>query len=406
MMITFLLLIFTLTEASILIPLNETIEEKFPIYECADYGNECYRSLRNPCCIKDNVCKRMGWGAFNDVYMCVKSSKLNENCQYNLDCLQVDYAVCVDEKCKCLPNYIAVGTTACLPLLDQFCESDGHCMADNSVCIDHKCQCEPSFIPDFNYQCVPTPLGKNCATDFNCDPLDFSECSTDYKCVCKKNYVVSNNSICVALLGEFCRKDDDCGIHHSICIDSKCQCKKNYVSKSNNECVLTPLGKSCENNDDCADIIHTKCSKDKKCVCREKHVEVNGVTCNPLLGEFCWGNELCAANNSVCADNGCQCKKNYFPISHNECRKSSIGRPCNDHSDCNSIHKQTKCSKDNKCVCESNFLALDGTTCLQALGDYCYSDSQCGPQLSACINNFCLCNSYFKPDSYRQCSVH
>ncbi|XP_057318007.1 prion-like-(Q/N-rich) domain-bearing protein 25 [Microplitis mediator] len=265
----------------------------------------------------------MGRRGFNDVYMCAKLSILNENCQYNLDCLQVDYAVCVDEKCKCLPNYSAIGTTVCLPLL-----------------------------------------------------------------------------------GQFCRKDDYCGPRNSVCIDFKCRCMKDYVSKSNDECIPTPLGNSCELDEDCADVVHSKCSKDKKCVCRDKTVEVDRVTCSPLLGEFCWRDELCAANNSVCANNECQCKKNYVPISNNECRESSIGRHCNDHSDCNSIHKQTECSIDKKCVCESDFLALDGVTCLQALGDYCFRDSQCGPASSSCKQNSCQCDFYLKPDSYRQCSVH
>ncbi|XP_014297221.1 prion-like-(Q/N-rich) domain-bearing protein 25 [Microplitis demolitor] len=406
MMITFLLLIFTLTEANIFKLLNETIEEKVPIYECANYGNRCNRFLRKPCCEKDNICRRMGWGAFNDLYMCVKLSKLNEDCQYNLDCLQVDYTECYDHKCKCLPNYIAAGTTACLPLLGRFCKNDRQCIADNSVCIDHKCQCQPSFVPESDHKCVPTPLGKNCMTDFDCDLVEFSKCSADYKCVCKKNYVVSNNSTCVGLLGEFCKKDNDCGTHNSICTDSVCQCKNNYISKSNHECVPTPLGKSCINNDDCADLFHTKCSKDKICVCRGKYVEVNGIACSPLLGEYCWQNELCAANNSICADNECQCKKNYVPISNNECRESSIGQPCNGNSDCNSIQRPTKCSLDNKCVCESDFLASDGVTCLQALGDYCFYDNQCGPRLSACKCNVCQCNFYFKAESYNKCSIH
>ncbi|XP_014297219.2 protein draper-like [Microplitis demolitor] len=320
MMITFLLLIFTLTEASIFKLLNETIEEKVPIHECADYGNRCNRFLRKPCCEKDNICRRMGWGASNDLYMCVKQSKLNEDCQYNLDCLQVDYTECYDHKCQCLPNYIAAGTTACLPLVGQLCSKDGYCGSPNSACVD-----------------------------------------------------------------------------------SKCQCNKNYVSNSNNECVPTPLGKFCRNNDECADIIHAKCSKDKICVCRDKYVEVNGNTCSPLLGEFCWRNELCAANNSICADNECQCKKNYVPISNNECRESSIGWSCNSHYDCKSIHRQTKCSLDNKCVCESDFLASDGVTCLQALGDYCFNDNQCGPRFSTCRSNICQCNFPSELKSYGKC---
>lgn len=71
------------------------------------------------------------------------------------------------------------------------------------------------------------------------------------------------------------------------------------------------MGTYCENEEDCSDILHAKCSTEKQCVCRENNLELNKTYCGPLLGAFCWKNEKCATNNAICIDSRCQCDENY-----------------------------------------------------------------------------------------------
>ncbi|XP_044588909.1 uncharacterized protein LOC123268091 [Cotesia glomerata] len=73
------------------------------------------------------------------------------------------------------------------------------------------------------------------------------------------------------------------------------------------------LGRFCEIHEDCDGIWHSKCSKNK-CVCRENNIKYNETACAPILGGFCWKNETCVTENSVCIDQECQCKENHTQI--------------------------------------------------------------------------------------------
>ncbi|KAH0545850.1 hypothetical protein KQX54_003573 [Cotesia glomerata] len=323
-----------------------------------------------------------------NIFKGTKSLNLNTSCEYNSDCFAVDYTICAKGRCKCVPNYIQINSYTCASFLGAFCENNKTCIASNSACIDNKCQCKPLFVSKTNRECVPIPLRRSCTKDFDCIDVENAKCSDNYKCICKDNYAERNHATCQPLLGEFCKKDTDCEVDNSICKDSKCQCKDKFAPESNNnkKCTSNPLGKFCEINEDCSNILHAKCSKSKICVCRDQYDEINNSTCEPPLGEFCWNNERCAAINSICNYNECQCKPGYVPLSKNECIKSPVGSDCWDDSDCTKKLRQTKCSKNKKCICEEEIVSENGFECLQVLDDFCYNDNQCGPKLSICMN--------------------
>lgn len=90
--------------------------------------------------------------------------------------------------------------------------------------------------------------------------------------------------------------------------------------------VSALLGKPCEIDIDCSEINHSKCSNDNVCVCRENNIAVSSSSCEPLLGSFCWKNEKCAPDNSVCMQNECRCKPSFLPLSSIHCVKCNFGK--------------------------------------------------------------------------------
>lgn len=83
---------------------------------------------------------------------------------------------------------------------------------------------------------VLAPLGKTCQNNDDCNEISFTEC-LDNKCVCKKNYLVVNNTRCLPLLEEICSADELCAVDNSVCIYNKCQCDIHFVAEYNDKCV-------------------------------------------------------------------------------------------------------------------------------------------------------------------------
>lgn len=78
------------------------------------------------------------------------------------------------------------------------------------------------------------------------------------------------------------------------------------------------MGDLCASDNDCSEVLHAKCSTEKKCVCRADNVKINSTNCAPSLGAFCWKDEKCTTNDAVCIKNQCQCKESHMQID-NQC---------------------------------------------------------------------------------------
>lgn len=75
---------------------------------------------------------------------------------------------------------------------------------------------------------------------------------------------------------------------------------------------------------------------------------------------------------------------------------------CEHDTDCDEI-KYSKCSRDNKCVCQNNYFALNETTCTLYLGKHCSTNKQCAIKHAVCSNNQCQCKLNFISISNKQC---
>ncbi|XP_014295756.1 prion-like-(Q/N-rich) domain-bearing protein 25 [Microplitis demolitor] len=190
--------------------------------------------------------------------------------------------------------------------------------------------------------------------------------------------------------------DNQCVFRNSLCdpstprscCDQKDVCKQinsQHVFKCIEKTDIITLGQFCITDEDCDRIRHSKCSTEKKCICRMNNIELNQTTCAPILGGFCWKSELCATTNAVCIDN-----------------ESKLGVSCKHDFDCKQI-MNSLCSEDERCECISNYAEYNSTTCAPLLGGYCATNKLCAPLNSVCSYNICICDDGFSSNSNDRC---
>ncbi|XP_044581801.1 prion-like-(Q/N-rich) domain-bearing protein 25 [Cotesia glomerata] len=112
----------------------------------------------------------------------------------------------------------------------------------------------------------------------------------------------------------------------------------------------------------------------------------------PLLGGFCWKNETCATDNTICIDNQCQCRANYIE-NGKFCFSNTVNRSCLDNTDCVGL-KWSECSKQGACTCQPNTVLVKNT-CVPQLDVHCNLDTDCRVKNFKCIDNTCQCTENF-----------
>ncbi|XP_044578995.1 prion-like-(Q/N-rich) domain-bearing protein 25 [Cotesia glomerata] len=82
--------------------------------------------------------------------------------------------------------------------------------------------------------------------------------------------------------------------------------------------------------------------------------------------------------------------------------KIVVGNICGFDRDCE-FQNHTRCSEDNKCVCEKNYIKI-GLSCRPLIGSSCQKTEDCFPENSVCVNHICECEKDFVPQSYERCA--
>ncbi|KAH0550554.1 hypothetical protein KQX54_020138 [Cotesia glomerata] len=255
----------------------------------------------------------------------IKRVELYKSCESDLDCLSLDYAQCnTNEKCECVNRFVALEGQRCLPLVGGHCTKPSDCFIKNSHCVNRFCECKPEYALQ-SEQCLPTVLGQKCYTDIDCSLINYTECSFEEKCICKKNYAMINNVTCLPLLGSYCKSGERCFAQNSVCQDNRCQCRDHFVSVSNHQCELSFLGKKCNTDKDCSEIRLAHCSKNKTCSCKTEKISHGHRICLQVLGESCNNNNDCASRFAECTNYQCRCQNGYTPISDYECMERNEG---------------------------------------------------------------------------------
>lgn len=177
---------------------------------------------------------------------------LYEACDEDSQCSKLgDLAVCDNYQCYCRHGATPVnGKCQSKKYIGENCSSSEECQhIKNSVCRDNICACGGGQVPNSDAKsCLP--LLKNfwsaCVNDVQCHYSfgEGSRCLT--KCVCRNEYHIVNDSLCIKTkgLGQVCSSDYDCYLEPDIhgetirCQSGICTCKSGYHSSSDNyECL-------------------------------------------------------------------------------------------------------------------------------------------------------------------------
>lgn len=75
--------------------------------------------------------------------------------------------------------------------------------------------------------------------------------------------------------------------------------------------LFIDLNDTCIETYGCRNLKFSECSKDKKCVCKEHHVEKSG-QCKSSVGGSCKNDFDCGVDNSVCRSGKCQCSNEFI----------------------------------------------------------------------------------------------
>ncbi|CAD6244717.1 GSCOCG00013437001-RA-CDS, partial [Cotesia congregata] len=396
------------------IPLNKTT--------CAPLlGGFCWKSEKclpdNSVCV-DNECQCNKDYSRQSNERCLPTS-LGQFCRVNADCIAIKYSVCSENTCVCKPNTVPAEGNRCKSLLGGVCGDEKDCFTRNGLCIGHSddpvrcsndgtCTCGPKHAALNDTICAPG-LGEAC--NYLC--LTDNAACIDNKCQCKLNYAPQAGKFCKPTqLHLACAFDVDCNdVEHAKCSNGECLCREKYAeldvktcrpleyfTTANDSCL--PIDKFCNINADCSDIDNTECS-DNVCKCKPNFRRLNSIVCEPLLGGACKSDAQCRIPNSACLMTKCQCTRYYVANSNNRCALLTLGQPCIDNNNCNTI-PYAVCS-NNICTCKQNFMAIDEDTCLPVIGGHCLEDIQCRYNTTECINDKCQCKKSFNAVSNHQC---
>ncbi|XP_074107816.1 uncharacterized protein LOC141533047 [Cotesia typhae] len=338
--------------------------------------------------------------------LCIKPH-LGMICENDIDCDELLYSRCDRNiRCGCEPNYKEYNVTACAPLLGRYCSNDKLCALSHSSCLDNKCLCNFGFVKFSLEKCVPHHIGMECVENADCRLVLNSVCINNH-CVCKSNHVGLNDKVCAPTLDACCKRNQQCAPSNSICVNNKCQCGHNYLRTTKNQCVTFNeyFWKSCENSNDCEDIQYSECSVTKKCTCKMNYIPLGDKKCIALIGAFCNDNDECISIDTFCINNKCQCRKNFYAHSKQQCYPIQLGTTCRNNDDCSEAIRNSKCSTDKRCNCIENHYALNEFKCAPYLFGNCFSDEDCKFNSSVCVGNKCMCKIDSRAVSDNQCQL-
>ena len=355
---------------------------------------------------KKCVCK-IGSG-YQSPGQCVKFDKYE--CQSDTYCQDQDKdRICTQQKCQCKDGYSESKS-------EQKCEKGvkvGHnepCELDNQ-CKSHlycyprtgKCICKKNYV--WSQDDCKEMASHSCSQDSDCQDRDPNRIcnSTTQRCGCRDGYLEpSTGDYCVkkkASYNDTCNQDSDCG-HYSKCYQSgdmkKCLCqpglKWNSVNKSCNEMEI----ESCKSDVECQDVDKNRICKQKtdttlkRCQCKDNYMPDYKSICVLKYGykQACVQSFSSCQINMTCAiSNVCVCSPGFIWSEVDKKCKAFQEETCKTDIQCQEIDKQRICdSSSGKCVCKQGLFENKTKLCVAQVGlaEPCFREGQCSPANSFC----------------------
>ncbi|EAS05890.2 zinc finger lsd1 subclass family protein (macronuclear) [Tetrahymena thermophila SB210] len=296
-----------------------------------------------------------------------------------------------DNKCACNPGYFDENNIC------KQCESNCTSCSSQNVCT----QCNLGFYQSMGAcqacqqncnECISQTICTSCKTNYylhvdgtcvqDC-PSTFKDDTQNQKCVCRENSTLQNN-VCLCNIQHF----DQDGICQP-CISNCDEC----FSKS--DCTACTLGYYLQIDQTC----NSTCpptftySQQQKCICRPNSIlEYDQCSCKTGFFDINGNCDSCSQNCDQCtSQSACTlCSSNYYLFIDSTCVSSCPKTFLVDSSNTKCICRPNSFLQDNKCICNSGFLELNGE-CLQ-----CPQNCEICASLTNCLT--CSSSYYLNVD--------
>ncbi|CAI5454248.1 unnamed protein product [Caenorhabditis angaria] len=290
-------------------------------------------------------------GMFSVNGKCRSYISLGQTCTSDDRCSNSD-AICFENLCTCRPGYAIINGQCKIPppsapiptptepevlaqMKAQRCVASNQCPS-GANCVRGECKCKPGLGLSRLGFCIPINYadpGTSCAHGERC--RGESQC-IDGICVCNNPLLLKENK-CVrsprvkryintkshrkllkftpkkqAKLGEYCFRDDQCGIQRP-CLKNVCKCPKNYV-QSGNSCVprMSVIGTISLPGEACGFCIGGSSCQNGICKCADGYYKQQDscVRSEAKIGAPCGLTTGCSSG-SECISSYCQCREQY-----------------------------------------------------------------------------------------------
>ncbi|KAL4224616.1 hypothetical protein ACF0H5_015314 [Mactra antiquata] len=243
--------------------------------EKACTGLEC--TTEHAECNADDICAcKSDYKPNDEKSACVQKSVNDYTCTDTDVSNCPENAVCAEDKCKCDDGYEENGNQCAEKALDDSCNEDSECIdVDYAVCTGSKCTCDTGYAPNSG-ACNQVVTGVSCSSPEDCTSIDNAMCSDGSTpiCVCKVKST-ENSGVCELGLDGTCT-DLKCTTEYAACNnDDKCACNSAYKPNDGNTACVPK------------DVTHTVCSGDGKCSC-DTDTPNKGACNKGMLQIFVW----------------------------------------------------------------------------------------------------------------------
>ncbi|XP_053597897.1 uncharacterized protein LOC128668612 [Microplitis demolitor] len=134
-------------------------------------------------------------------------------------------------------------------------------------------------------------------------------------------------------------------------------------------------------------------------ICITQVEKSNQITTNQCVKR----NEICYPHHPrVCCDNNSICKPKKQGDDFICAKEDQLGSSCTIDSDCAGV-KFAECSTSKICICSSNTMRVNWTTCVPILDRHCQTNNDCKVDNSECFYNQCKCKLMFKTIRNTEC---
>ncbi|GLV44076.1 uncharacterized protein CBL_12628 [Carabus blaptoides fortunei] len=208
---------------------------------------------------------------------CLKPAKnINHTCVNNKNCYSLGrYAMCSDTKCVCRSQKFDDQLMLCIlgTSIGSTCSGSNSCVLEQTECIDGKCLCKENFVA-IDEQTCSLQLGQSCHGQEEYCKVNNAICNNNGTYVCKEGYLTIDKGTCLPELTSIkdtCNSNLQCTNllkEGAQCIDNICKCTDAYKLMDGRCALKRYMGDVCTSRKDCQLVLNgdVRC-RNSQCTC-------------------------------------------------------------------------------------------------------------------------------------------